>query len=126
MGQNLQVLKEKEAQLQLKNVSYLQKITQLEEDVNVVHESESHLKTENKYAESQIMELEKVKNKMLDRLQERENELGTLKEENNRFIEEKTELLKKLSKLEEENASFHQLFRSFQLNVNLMKSEWII
>lgn len=108
MGQNLQVLKEKEAHLQQKSVSYLQKITQLETDKNTMLESESHLKTEIFNAKSQLMELEKVKTEVLNHLRERESEIGKLMEENNQFIEEKTILLNKLSKLEDENSSFHE------------------
>lgn len=108
MSQELQVLQEKEEQLQQKNVSYLQKITQLEADKNMAFESESHLKKEIINVKSQLMEMEKLKTEMLDRLKERENEVGKLKDENHRFVEEKTVLLNKLAKLEEENASFHE------------------
>ena len=89
MEQDVQVLKEK-------NVSYQQKITQLETDKKAALELESHLKTEISNVKSQLMEVEKVRTQMLDSLKQRDNEVGKLQEENNQFVEEKTVLLNKL------------------------------
>ena len=94
MEQDLQVLKEK-------NVSNQQKITQLEDDQKAALEL-NHLKTEISNVKSQLMEVEKIKIRMLDSLKKRENEVGKLQEENNQFVEEKTVLLNKLAQLQQE------------------------
>ena len=95
MEQDLQVLKQK-------NVAYLQKITQLEDDQKAARELENQLKTEISNVKSQLMEVEKVRTEMLGRLKEREDEVGKLQEENNQFVEEKTVLLNKFAQLQQE------------------------
>ena len=47
------------------------------------------------------MEVKKVRTELLDRLKERENEIGKLQGENNQFVKEKTVLLNKLAQLQQ-------------------------
>jgi chromosome segregation ATPase len=106
IAQELEIIKKNGEQITQENVSYLQKITQLDSEKHAAFELAGIQQTEFSKAKSQLMELETLKSKILNRLKNGLKEVRRLKKENHQFIEEKAGLLKRIANLEEENTSF--------------------
>jgi chromosome segregation ATPase len=121
IAQELEVIKKNGEQITQKNVSYLQKITQLDSEKHAALELAGIQQTEFSKAKSQLMELETLKSKILNRLKNGLKEVRRLKKENHQFIEEKAGLLKRIAILEEENTSFQD--RVLQLSMKRESDE---
>lgn len=104
--QELKDIKENGEQITQKNVSYQQRITQLDSELHAALELAGSHQTKLEKAKLQLMELETVKKNILNRLKNKLKEVRRLKNENNLFIEEKAGLLKRIAILEQENTSF--------------------
>jgi chromosome segregation ATPase len=115
----LEVLKENMEQITKKNVSYQQKITQLDSEKHAVLEMFDMNQTELSTAKTQLEDYEKLKIKLLKRLKNRLKETRSLEKENRNNLEEKAGLLRRIAILEEENTSYRHSVSELSVKIEL-------
>ncbi|MFB3161481.1 hypothetical protein ABLO26_08910 [Neobacillus sp. 179-J 1A1 HS] len=115
----LEDLKENMEQITKKNVSYQQKITQLDSEKHAVLEMFDMNQTELSTAKTQLEDYEKLKIKLLKRLKNRLKETRSLEKENHNNLEEKAGLLKRIAILEEENTSYRHSVSELSVKIEL-------